>query len=78
MKPSCCWSLLLGNPVRFAKPKDRLRVVKTTSSCCCKLGEVVEVVGCSARGDITIKCPVFGEHEFGYAYNQNFEFEEEE
>lgn len=77
MKPACCLTILIDNKFRFAKPKDKLKVIHPVSCCCCKIGDVVEVVRCSGRGDITVKCPVFGEHEFGYAYNQNFEFVEE-
>ena len=62
---------------RKAKKGDKLIVIKRINTCCCNEGDEVLVAHVSLRGDLTTRCPVFGKHEHGFAYNHNFRFVEE-
>jgi hypothetical protein len=73
-KPASLWC---STDRKWAKAGDKLVVDKDVTKCCCQKGNVVTVIDVSKRGDLTIKCPVFGTHEFGFAYNSCFSFIED-
>jgi hypothetical protein len=59
---------------RFAKKGDYIVVVQSLATCCCPIGQVVRIHSIDGMHSITVLCPVFGEHEFGSAYNKVFRF----